>query len=137
MRVSLNVCALFLVAVFLGGCCTEQVFFQASAVSMTKNSIEGVLKEGKPVNTQFCQGDTPVSGGDSHEVGLMDEVILKAQKSAGNAPAIMNARFYTSCSCVVLKGNAALASAGGGKADDDSGDAPKKKPRNKGGKKKG
>ena len=95
----------------LGGCCSPTPIFQAPVVSMTRANMSS-LKEGDSVSAKWCTGDDPVTG-KSSTLGMMDEVIMKAQKKA-HADAITNARFIQECSCLTVKGTAAFAGDGGG-----------------------
>lgn len=89
------------------GCATmRQPLLTTPAVSMTdtSTSADRKLVDLGPVESRFCYGDEAISRkGDT--VGLMDEVILKAQKEK-NASYIKDAKFAYEGSCIVLEGTA-------------------------------
>lgn len=84
---------LIIVAFLVGAtsCAHKVKVLDASAVSMTHNSIEANqnLVEIGEVESEFC----PDSFNDKGQIGLLDEAILNAQKKSG-ADWIMNASFW-------------------------------------------
>jgi hypothetical protein len=71
------------------------------------------LKNGASVNAKWCRGD-PVLTGAKDVVGMMDQVIMKAQQQA-KADAITDARFFINCDCLTIKGKAAFSANHGAK----------------------
>lgn len=84
---------LIVVSLLLGvtSCAHKVKVLDASAVSMTHNSIEQNqnLVEIGEVESEFC----PDTFGDKGQIGLLDEAIKNAQKKSG-ADWIMNASFW-------------------------------------------
>lgn len=86
----------------LSSCAHKVKVLDASAVSMTHNSIEPGQKlvEIGEVESQFC----PDSFNDKGQIGLLDEAISAAQKKSG-ADWIMNASFWRDQSgCISVTG---------------------------------
>lgn len=84
---------LIVVALLVGvtSCAHKVKVLDASAVSMTHNSIEANqnLVEIGEVESEFC----PDAMNDKGQIGLLDEAIMGAQKKSG-ADWIMNASFW-------------------------------------------
>ncbi len=97
---------LLLSTLFLAACATRQPILTTPAVSMTTANIPTDYKgkEIGPVNSRYCYGDEALTRkGDN--VGLMDEVIFRAQQDS-KATYITNATFFTEGKCIVLEGTA-------------------------------
>ncbi len=96
-----------LLAVVGEGCAHRSQILSTPVVSMTETSSNekiDKLQELGPVTSQYCMGDDPVSTDKSSgDIGLMDEVITKAQKEK-NARYIKNATFFSQGRCVILEG---------------------------------
>ncbi|MCX6129098.1 MAG: hypothetical protein NTX25_08565 [Proteobacteria bacterium] len=92
MKMNYPSCLMVLVFWLSLSACSH-VLMNSPLVSMTKRTPPGnaKIKEIGPVKADFCQNHTPVSG-HSPARGLMDEVILKAQKSE-KIDYIRNAQF--------------------------------------------
>lgn len=100
IKILMSIC---LVAV--GGCASRYTVLSTPMVSMTKYSYtDGKLNEVGPVSERFCRGEQPLSSR-THDVGLIDEVTLKAQNAQG-ADYIGNAVYSIEGSCMVLEGTA-------------------------------
>ena len=101
----LMICASLLV--MIAGCATRSPLLSTPAVSMTQDSVPkgSTAKNLGPVTSRYCYGDEATTRkGDT--VGLMDEVIMKAQEEK-KASYIANANFsYEGTSCIVLEGDA-------------------------------
>jgi len=109
-----QIVAILGLAALTTSCCTKTLVLQSPVVSMTKAEARSPLKEGKEISTKWCTGDQQYSsGGDDSELGLIDEVTAKAQKE-NKADYLMNARFFQSCSCMIVEANAAFAKGGSG-----------------------
>lgn len=97
------------IPLLVSGCATRYSLLSTPAVSMSDAAFETgyTAKDSGAINTRYCRGDDPVSSSskDSYQIGLMDEVIAKAQKESG-ARYIANAQFFSEGSCVVLEGTA-------------------------------
>ena len=92
----------------LVGCATPKTLILSTpAVSNTSNAFEPNAKftDGGEVKSQYCRGDASISPGGDLNVGLMDEVISRAQKDH-SAKYIANAQFFTQGNCVLLEGTA-------------------------------
>ena len=96
-------CALVSPFVFVG-CASRQALFTMPSVSMTETApVRSKMgTELGPVSTSFCSGDQATSA-KGNSVGLIDEVIAKAQKEK-NASFIKNAQFFQNGSCIELEG---------------------------------
>lgn len=94
-----------LIAVLLVGvtsCAHKQKILDASAVSMTHNSLDAGqnLVEIGEVESEFC----PSAMNDKGDIGLLDEAIAAAQKKSG-ADWITNASFWRDMSgCISVTG---------------------------------
>jgi hypothetical protein len=87
------------------GRCESYLLVQMPAVSMGMRASQGQRATAiGPVNVKFCYGEPPLVSQDA-TVGLMDEVIAKAEKQTG-ASYIADARFTDSCGCMILEGTA-------------------------------
>src|SRR5258708_7282084 len=76
---------------FTVACATHVL--NADLVSMTKKlPPKGPVKKGPPIDAEWCLGDTPAKAEPGKRYGLMDQVILKAQK-AHKASYIADASF--------------------------------------------
>ncbi len=87
--------------VVASSCATKQKFLDATAVSMTHQSLEPGqnLVEIGDVESEFCTDQW----NDKGAIGLMDEVISGAQKKSG-ADFITNASFWRAGNCVTVTG---------------------------------
>jgi len=100
---------LLIIALMLGGvgCATKQQFLQTSAISMTKTHLSGKVKQMDTVEEKFCRGDaSQLNSENDIVVGLVDEVVYKAQK-ANDADLIKDATFYYFENCVIMEGRMA------------------------------
>jgi hypothetical protein len=102
-----NLCFLAIAVVAMTGCATvRQPLLSTPAVSMTQDSVP---KDSKtvdlgPVESKYCYGE-PALSKKADSIGLMDEVILKAQQDK-KASYIANANFSYEGTCIVLEGEA-------------------------------
>lgn len=101
--------AVVVIALGLSACAHRVNLLSTPAVSMTENSFESTYKakEAGAVTAKYCTGDDAQSSSSkgTSQIGLMDEVIHKAQEQSG-ARYISNAQFFGEGSCVVLEGTA-------------------------------
>ncbi len=89
----------------LVACTSREPLMSVSMVSMTKYSFsQGNLQEVGLVETRFCKGDPAISSTSSN-VGMIDEVVLKAQKEK-RADYISNVLVSREGKCIVLEGMA-------------------------------
>jgi hypothetical protein len=95
---TLIIVALLVVA---SSCATKQKLLDATAVSMTHQSLEPGqnLVEIGEVESEFCADQWSDKGA----IGLMDEAINSAQKKSG-ADFITNATFWRMGNCVSITG---------------------------------
>jgi hypothetical protein len=100
--------ALGMICFVTTGCATAKyVELSTGAVSMTEYSLPADYKAQSigPVEVQFCIGDKKHSRDDDSNIGLMDELILKAQTET-NAKYLTNATFFTKGRCMILEATA-------------------------------
>jgi len=100
------IAAVFSLAFF--SCATSRTLILSTpAVSMTDYSFPPgtTFKASGEVESTFCQGDDAITNKGDRNVGLMDEVIYKAQQDSG-ARYISQAQFFTQGKCMVLEGTA-------------------------------
>ncbi len=95
-----------MIGLLLVGCASRYAILTVPAASMTHSSFEAghTATEIGPVTAKFCQGDTPLSSQD-HNVGLIDEVILKAEKQS-EASYLKDVTILRDSSCVVVEATA-------------------------------
>jgi len=96
-----------LVIATASGCSTPRYpILTVPAVSMTRASTDEVssAKAAGKVEAEFCTGDDPISSKDQN-VGLIDEVIMKAQKQSG-AEYLTDVVISTSGKCVMIEATA-------------------------------
>lgn len=95
--------ALLIAAVFAvaAGCQTH--IMDAELVSMTEQAPPPSFRKGAAVEEKWCQGDKPAKTSADKRYGLMDQVVLKAQKKHG-ARYIAEAGFYRKGNCLTVKG---------------------------------
>lgn len=101
---------LTLSALSLGGCYSKHLVLQAEVVSMTKlNSGKAKnLKMGKEIKTKWCIGDEVLVDADESSIGLVDQVIYKAQDQGRAADFITDVRIYRDTKgCALLTGTQA------------------------------
>jgi hypothetical protein len=92
--------------VMLSGCVSRYAILTVPAVSMTNASFEpgATYEDGGPVTAQYCTGDDSISSSDNN-VGLIDEVVLKAQKESG-AKYLRDVTIMSDGSCVDVEATA-------------------------------
>ncbi len=92
-------------ALCLSACGGRYPLANVGAVSMTHRSVDSGAQTTSlgEIEAQFCAGDDEPLVADGNNVGLMDEAIMAAQKKSG-ADFLVGANFYTSGSCVIVKG---------------------------------
>ena len=98
---------LVLAALPLTACVTmRQPLLSTPAVSMTTDSVKPGHKavDLGPVTSKYCYGE-PATTKKGDSVGLMDEVVMRAQQEK-KATYISNANFSYEGMCIVLEGNA-------------------------------
>lgn len=102
---SFCVSALACACLAASGCTLRSPLMKAPLVSATVDSVDLRAKhvELGPVSTRFCPGDPAIASSDPSHVGLLDEVILKAQREK-DADYIRDADFSMEGNCVVLDG---------------------------------
>ena len=90
----------------LAGCASRYALLTVPAVSMTNASFDpgGTYEDGGPVTAQYCTGDDAISSRDNN-VGLIDEVVLKAQKGSG-AKYLRDVTIMSDGSCVDIEATA-------------------------------
>ncbi|MFO1527101.1 MAG: hypothetical protein U1F16_14135 [Turneriella sp.] len=77
----------------------------APVVSMKQSDVAKPGQVIGPVNSKYCAGDETIGDQDSN-IGLMDQVILKAEKEH-KATYIKDAQFFTDGgNCMMLEGTA-------------------------------
>ena len=88
------------------GCSAHYAVLTVPAVSMTEPSIEGASSATPAghVESKYCPGDDPLTSQD-HNVGLIDEAVMKAQKQSG-ADYLTDVTVYRDGRCVVVEGTA-------------------------------
>lgn len=88
------------------GCASRQTILTVPAVSMTHDSTpDGVHSSpAGHVEAEFCEGDDPLVSRDKN-VGLIDEVVMKAQKQSG-ATYISDVTISQKGDCVMVEGTA-------------------------------
>lgn len=93
-----------LACVQAAACVSRYPLANVSAASMThsNSSTQKTYTDLGPVETKYCTGDAATSTTGS-EIGLMDEVTLRAQKEKG-ANYIFDANYFMEGGCIVLKG---------------------------------
>lgn len=73
-------------------------------VSMTtKEAPKGAITKGETIQEEWCLNDDPMRKEPDNRYGMMDQVILKAQKKH-NARYIADAQFYAKTSCMTVTG---------------------------------
>ncbi len=88
------------------GCATPRTLvLRAPAVSMTEISFDAGAKfsSAGAIKSRFCPGDNASTDDGDLNIGLIDELIAKAQKTSG-AKYIANAQFFTQGNCMLLEG---------------------------------
>lgn len=87
------------------GCAMRSPLMKAPVVSQTMDSIDPKAKTEDlgPVSARYCPGETPSATSDPNDIGLLDEVIFRAQTSK-DASYIRDANFMMEGNCVVLEG---------------------------------
>ncbi|MGE0171259.1 MAG: hypothetical protein AB7T49_00665 [Oligoflexales bacterium] len=98
-------------SVLTQGCYRKWLLFQAESVSMTaSDSGKKKLVAGKEISEKWCVADKPVVDSDQSPVGMVDQVIYKAQDGGKKADFIMGARIYVdSKNCAFVEGKLAKA----------------------------
>lgn len=93
---------LSMAALSLGGCAARYALLTVPAISMTQPSFEPTHKgaQGSRIEATYCQGEAPISSHDNN-VGLIDEVVLKAQKQSG-ASYLSDVTIFRDGQCVVV-----------------------------------
>jgi hypothetical protein len=88
----------------LTSCASMQPLMSAPAVSMSRTSVAPGTKSQEigPVSARYCRGDDATTGSGS-TVGLLDEVIRKAETSS-KASYIGQASFQYDGTCIELEG---------------------------------
>lgn len=69
----------------------------------TKNTPKGQVKKCEAISEQWCINDKPEKAEPDDRYGLMDQVILKAQKKYKTSY-IADAQFYAKGSCMTMTG---------------------------------
>lgn len=98
---------LFTTAILLlTGCVSRYAILTVPAVSMTNASFEpgATYVDAGPVTAQYCTGDDAISSSDNN-IGLIDEVVLKAQKQSG-AKYLRDVTIMSDGSCVDVEATA-------------------------------
>jgi hypothetical protein len=87
------------------GCALRSPLMKAPLASVTVDSVDPTIKHQDlgPVEAKYCPGDEPLASTDKSNIGMLDEVIFRAQKDKG-ASYIREANFMTEGSCVVVEG---------------------------------
>lgn len=88
------------------GCAHKYSLLNTHLVSVTETEIdETKAKKVGDVSVRYCTGDTATAKEnlDSYQVGLMDEVIHKAQEETKSSY-IMDAHFKAQGNCIFLDG---------------------------------
>lgn len=89
------------VALLLSACCSKQQIMQAPVVSMTKRHAPKRLEGGKSISVQWCTGDSPYINKGDNELGMIDQLIMKAQRKH-RADFLVNSIFYQKCDCMIV-----------------------------------
>ena len=98
--------ALILAATFSSCAMQKTLLLSTPAVSMSEASFESGKKYSPAgeIQTRYCKGEDPLSSPKSEQnVGMMDEVVYRAQKESG-ARYIANAQFFNQGNCMLLEG---------------------------------
>ena len=88
----------------VNACATRQTILTVPAVSMTQPSVDPnhAAQPGDKVKAEYCQGDDPITT-DDHNVGLIDEAVMKAQRESG-AEYLSDVTISQKGSCVMVEG---------------------------------
>lgn len=88
------------------GCSAHYAVLTVPAVSMTRPSVETgtMATPAGHVESKYCPGDDPLTSRD-HNVGLIDEAVMKAQKQSG-ADYLTDVTVYRDGRCVIVEGTA-------------------------------
>ena len=98
----------FSIVFALSACASSKnLLFTTEAVSSDHPSFskEAKFTSSGPVSSMFCPGDKTSQASSDLNIGLMDEVIKKAQTESG-AKYISQAQFFTQGNCLILEGTA-------------------------------
>ncbi len=88
------------------GCSAHYAVLTVPAVSMTEPSVAPgtAATPAGHVESKYCPGDDSLTSQD-HNVGLIDEAVMKAQKQSG-ADYLTDVTVYRDGKCVVVEGTA-------------------------------
>ena len=93
------------ILVMCSACATQRTLLTAPMVSMTDSNeaAPNSLKPAGNIESSYCYGDEPLATKNKNDIGLMDEVIFRAQQQSG-AKFIQNATFIAEGKCLKLDG---------------------------------
>jgi hypothetical protein len=103
LRIAMGLAAVLTIAA--PGCALRSPLMKAPLVSETLDSVDPSVKHQElgPVSARYCPGEDPLVSRDKSQIGMLDEVIYRAQKDK-NADYIRDADFSMEGNCVVLEG---------------------------------